>query len=194
MKETSLKDVYNRIEQSSEHEEFVWGSGDLNADIMLIGEAPGKEEIKCKKPFCGAAGANLTEFLKVLDLARDEIFITNACKFRPTKTSAKGTVSNRTTTRTEVSAAQPFLYEEIEIIDPKIIVTLGNTALYAVSGDPKLKIGDVHGKIIPVVIEGKTYSLFALYHPASIIYNRSLKDAYYRDLEKLKSEMRRLKI
>lgn len=189
MKNASLTDIYKKIEKTSEHTEFVWGAGDLNADIMLIGEAPGKEEIKYKKPFCGAAGANLSEFLEALDLKRDEIFITNVCKFRPTKTSAKGTVSNRTPSKAEIKAAQPFLYEEIEVIDPKIIVTLGNTALYAVSGNSELKVGEVHGQIIHIIIIGRKYNLFALYHPASIIYNRSLKNIYYRDLEKLKQDV-----
>lgn len=186
MNEIALEEIYNRIRNGSEHKEFVCGAGNKNAEIMLVGEAPGREEIKSGKPFVGAAGHNLTEFLDVLRLSRDRIFITNVCKFRPTKTSAKGTVSNRTPTRAEVKEAQPFLYAEIKAVDPKLIVTLGNTALYAVSGNPRLKISGAHGKIIPVDIDGTEYKLFALYHPASIIYNRELKSVYYEDLEKLK--------
>lgn len=185
MDKISLNEIYSQIEKNSQYNEFVWGAGDENADIMLIGEAPGKEEIKCGKPFTGAAGANLTKFLNALNLSRENIFITNVCKFRPTKTSAKNTVSNRTPTRAEVKDAQPFLHMEIAAISPKIIVTLGNTALYAVSGDPKLKISGAHGKISHIEIMGTKYELFALYHPASIIYNPSLKSTYYSDLEKL---------
>lgn len=186
MKKAALNDIYKRIADAFDFEGFVWGSGNESADIMLIGEAPGKEEIKSGKPFTGAAGVNLTEFLESLGLKREQIFITNVCKFRPTKTSAKGIVSNRTPNRAEIEAAKPFLREEIKAVNPKFIVTLGNTALHAVSGNPNLKIGDFHGRILRVNIDGGNYKLFALYHPASIIYNRELKSLYYEDLIKLK--------
>lgn len=183
---TDLLKIYDSIKQNSDHTEFVWGAGNIGAPIMLIGEAPGKEEIKSGRPFSGAAGANLDEFLKTLGLERGQIFITNVCKFRPTKTSAKGTVSNRTPTRAEIKEAQPFLYEEINIVNPEIIAALGNTALFALFSDNKIKIGDVHGKILTADIKGKMYKVFPLYHPASVIYNQKLKQTYLEDLLKLK--------
>ncbi len=157
---------------------LVFGSGDVGARLMLIGEAPGKDEIAQGKPFVGKAGQNLSHFLEILQLTREEIYITNVCKFRPVRISAKNTVSNRTPARGEIVQARPFLMEEIELIDPEWVVTLGNIPLQAVRGDAKLTIGHVHGQAIDLGARKH----FALYHPASVIYNRSLLEVYEQDL------------
>lgn len=162
----------------------VPGQGKTDALIMLIGEAPGAEEERQGKPFVGAAGKNLDKFLDVLSINRSDIYITNVVKFRPYKLSEKtGKRINRTPDQKEINVSYPILMKEISLIKPRVIVTLGNTPLRAVSGDKNMSIGDVHGKVMSAY--GST--LFPLYHPASVIYNRKLYDVYNEDLLKLKS-------
>jgi len=161
----------------------VFGEGSMRAGVMLVGEAPGARETELRKPFVGKAGQNLDEFLALLEMGRGDIFITNVVKFRPYKVNEKtGRKSNRPPTREEIALCAGLLSEEIAILDPRIIVTLGNTALRAVLGDQRAVIGDYHGKMTPLGAR----NLFALYHPASIIYNRSLVDTYREDVLELR--------
>ncbi len=178
----SLSKLYQEITAFYPGTELVFGDGDAKASLLLIGEAPGRDEVEQKKPFVGKAGKNLNEFLDVLGLRREQIYITNVCKFRPFKVSAKGTVSNRPPTKQEVLQAQDFLHREIGEIAPRMIVTLGNTPLRAVRNDPAATIGAWHGRPEKVMVNARQYHLFALYHPASIIYNPSLKEVYRGDL------------
>ena len=164
---------------------LVFGCGLKNASVLLCGEAPGKDEVLQGKPFVGKAGANLSEFLSILNIERKDVYITNAVKYRPFKISEKGTVSNRTPSLKELFSERESLLKEISVVCPKIVVTLGNSPLRSVTGDKKITIGDVHGKMIKC----GEFFLFPLYHPASIIYNRSLKDVYLDDLKELKREL-----
>lgn len=162
---------------------IVFGDGRKNAEIMLIGEAPGGEEEKQGKPFVGKAGKNLSEFLERIGLKRENIYISNVVKLRPTKPSPKtGRLVNRPPNREELNFFVPYLHREIKLVNPKIIVTLGNFSLANVLMDKSLVIGNCHGKIT----EKDNMKVFPLYHPASIIYNRSLKAVYDEDLDKLK--------
>ena len=164
------------------HRQIVTGDGFCMSKIMLIGEAPGREEVEQGKPFVGKAGKNLSEFLEILQLKREHIFITNTVKFRPTKTSEFNTISNRTPTEAEIKQFLPYLLMEIKIICPQIIVTLGNTPLRALLGN-NVTVGKLHGALN--YFEDK--KLYPLYHPASIIYNPSLKSVYLKDVENLKN-------
>ncbi|MBR2593753.1 MAG: uracil-DNA glycosylase [Firmicutes bacterium] len=161
----------------------VFGSGKTkNAKILLLGEAPGAKEVETGRPFAGSAGKNLDEFLSILGLRREDIYITNTVKIRPCRVNEKtGRAVNRPPTKAEISAFSEVLRKEISAVSPEIIVTLGNTALQAVSGDDR-KIGDCHGQ----VFRNGEFLIFPLYHPAAVIYRRSLKDEYVKDLEKLK--------
>ncbi len=162
---------------------IVFGEGANNAKIFMIGEAPGGDEEKQGHPFVGKAGKNLSEFLEIVGLKREEIYISNVVKIRPFNISPKtGNPVNRTPNKSEIDFFTPYLMKEIDEIKPDIIVTLGNTPLRAVLEDSKANIGDYHGKIT----EYNDKKIFALYHPAAIIYNRSLKDTYYDDLNELK--------
>ncbi len=164
---------------------IVFGEGNGNAKLMLVGEAPGKQETLLKKPFVGQAGKNLNEFLQVLEINREDIYISNVVKYRPYKTNEKkNTTSNRPPKREEIAECMPYLLEEIELIRPAVIVTLGNVALKALVGDDSVTIGNMHGQMIQ--LENKTSKLYPLYHPASIIYNRSLKEVYNEDINNLK--------
>ncbi len=187
-------DILNRkLKERYPDKGIVLGSGDLDSPIMLIGEAPGSKEVELGKPFVGQAGKHLDEFLEILNIRKEDIYITNSVKFRPTKTNPKtGRLSNRPPTIKEIDDFRDLIYEEVDIIQPKIIVTLGNTSLKSIFND-NTKIGDVHGKLLSVEIRSKEYKVFPLYHPAAVIYNRSLKDVYISDLESLKKEIEKIK-
>ena len=161
---------------------FVFGDGSVSASIVLVGEAPGEQETLLGKPFVGKAGKNLDEFLCITGLRRPDLFITNVVKFRPVKLSDKGRASNRPPTREEISLFRPYLLEELSVIAPRLIVTLGNVPLRAMTGENKTVIGAVHGQ----ALDCEAGKIFPLYHPASVIYNRALKDTYLNDLQALK--------
>ncbi len=192
MKEEKIKALNKRILDAYPDEKLVLGRGNLNSPIVLVGEAPGRKEVELNEPFVGQAGKHLDEFLQVLELDKEDIYITNSVKYRPTKLNPKtGRLSNRTPTAKEIESFRSFLLEEIDIIKPKIIVTLGNTSLKSLF-EKDVKIGDVHGKLISVEIYDNKYNLFPLYHPAAVIYNRSLKEVYLNDLQNLKKELNKI--
>ena len=162
---------------------LVFGEGDENTKVLLVGEAPGGEEEKLGRPFVGKAGKNLDEFITLAGLERKDLYITNVVKYRPTKLSPKtGKPVNRTPDSKEIEDFKPLLKEEIASVNPKVVVTLGNVPLKAVTDNNKITIGDCHG----TVLECNGIKIFPLYHPASIIYNRSLADTYKEDVFKLK--------
>lgn len=166
---------------------LVYGDGQPNSKIVLIGEAPGKNEIEQGKPFVGQAGKNLQEFMEILGIRREDIYITNIVKFRPCKISDKtGRISNRAPTKEEIRTSEPFVKKEIGILEPKLIVSLGNVPLKSLIGDESATIGEYHGKPININFIEKPIVLFPLYHPASIIYRAELKSVYIEDLHKLK--------
>jgi uracil-DNA glycosylase family 4 len=185
---TLIQSVY-----ASREKVVVFGEGNPDAAIALVGEAPGEQETLQERPFVGKAGKNLDEFLEVLGLAREDIWITNVVKFRPVKEHPRtGSLSNRPPTREEVELCFGFLVRELAIIKPKVVVTLGNVALRAVADDRKAVIGERHGKPEEVSKHGLRFRLFPLYHPASIIYNRELASAYAEDLRKLREWLGKL--
>jgi len=178
-----IEELKRKCEKLSE-EVTVFGEGNINAKLILVGEAPGANEVEQKRPFVGKAGKNLDYFLEVLEIKREDIYITNVVKIRPYKINEKtGKKSNRPPNKNEIEKYINILYEEIKIIKPEVIVTLGNFALKAVSEDKNITIGQVHGTINRT---GKGNNIFPLYHPAAIIYNQSLKTTYEEDLIKLK--------
>lgn len=166
---------------------LVFGDGQAQSPVlMLIGEAPGEQETLEGKPFVGKAGQNLTQFLGVLGLSRGDIYISNVVKLRPTKAGKRGGYTNRPPTREEILLFTPWLMREIAIVKPQALVTLGNVALGAFAAKHET-IGQCHGRWRQAVVqppkgENLTLPLFALYHPASIIYNRALADTYQSDL------------
>lgn len=162
---------------------FVPGEGEEKSPrVMMVGEAPGEQETIEKRPFVGKAGKNLNHFLEIVELRREEIYITNVVKIRPTTPGKNGRTKNRAPSKEEVALFHPWLIEEIRLVSPHIIVTLGNTPLKALFQQEAV-IGTVHGKVQDV---GAGYKLFPLYHPAAIIYNRSLVAAYEADLSALR--------
>jgi len=146
----------------------VLGSGDPKADIMLIGEAPGRNEDMKGKPFVGEAGKILDQLLSSIDLRREKVYITNILKCRPP--------GNRNPSREEIEACTPFLDRQIEFVNPWIIVTLGNFATRYILEKFNIKaesIGRIHGRIFN--LKAKNLKIVPMYHPASALYNPRIK-------------------
>ena len=166
---------------------LVHGEGVIGARVMLIGEAPGAQEAQQGRPFVGKAGKNLDEFLAGAGLDRRELFVSNTVKFRPSRVSAAGRTVNRPPTQEEVDIFLPWLKREIALVRPEYVVTLGNVPLRALMGR-NITIGQAHGQFL----ETESVKLYAMYHPASVIYNPALKETYRSDLmrlaERLKAE------
>ena len=152
--------------------QVVPGAGDSKAEIMFIGEAPGKQEDIQGIPFVGASGKFLNEMLSSIGLNRDNIYIANMVKCRPPE--------NRDPDAEELLACSDWLSEQLRLINPKVVVTLGRFGMARFFGDKK--ISQIHGK---VTIEGdKAY--IALYHPAVALYNGSMRDVLSRDFKIIK--------
>lgn len=150
----------------------VPGHGCENASIVFVGEAPGRKEDEQGMPFVGKSGSILSEHLNQIGLNREDVFITNVVKCRPP--------NNRDPEKQEVSACKPYLVQQIEIINPQIIVPLGRYALrHFVDRAPK--ISKIHGQ----TIETAEWTIFPLYHPAATIYNRGLIETMKNDFDLL---------
>lgn len=159
---------------------LVHGEGRIGARVMLIGEAPGEQETLQRRPFVGKAGKNLDEFLQMAELERSDLYVSNTVKFRPTKISAAGRVVNRPPTKEEIQLFLPWLKQEIALVQPETIVTLGNVPLKALMGN-KTVIGEVHGEFR--MADGMR--IYPMYHPASMIYNPALREVYAQDIRHL---------
>ena len=165
-----------------EDKPLVLGDGKKDAPVlMLIGEAPGETEVIKQRPFVGKAGKNLDEFLSLAHLSREEIFVSNVVKIRPTEIGPTGRKRNRAPNKEELALFIPWLMKEIAAVQPRALVTLGNVPLKALVNEP-ITIGDCHG----TWQESKAgVPLFSLYHPASIIYRRALAPVYEEDVLRL---------
>ncbi|HWR22778.1 MAG TPA: uracil-DNA glycosylase [Feifaniaceae bacterium] len=161
---------------SGMHASPVFGQGPNKPYLVLIGEAPGAEETKAGRPFVGKAGKQLDELLQLAGIPRGDVFITNAVKYRPVTVSERS-VRNRTPDKNEIMASLPLLREELLLLRPAYIATLGNVPLFAVltlCGKGRGTIGELHGVPMDVTLGAMQATLFPLYHPAGVIYNRSL--------------------
>lgn len=157
----------------------VPGKGNPNAEILFIGEAPGRNEDQKGEPFVGTAGKILTEALNSAGLSRDDVYITNVVKCRPP--------NNRVPLQEEKESCQPYLSKELEIIKPKIICIMGNTAYASLLNGNSITKN--RGKIIEK--DGQRY--FLTIHPAATIYNQELKSVLKDDIKTLVEMLDRLK-
>ncbi len=149
----------------------VPGEGPENADIMFIGEAPGFHEDQQGRPFVGAAGKFLDELLNTIDLKRKDVFIANVIKCRPP--------GNRDPLPEEVEGCKPFLDQQIELIQPKLIVTLGRFSM--ARAFPKARISRIHGQARK--IGGVVY--YPMYHPAAALHQPSLRRTVEEDMRRI---------
>jgi DNA polymerase len=162
----------------------VFGEGNPNAEIMFIGEAPGKKEDETGHPFVGAAGKFLSEMLFEIKLKREDVYIANVCKCRPPK--------NRDPLPDEIETCWPWLLKQIKIIEPKLIITLGRHSMERfLSGQ---KISQIHGTLIIKKISriGKQ-NFYILYHPAAALYNGSLRQTLIQDFKKISRVLEKIK-
>ncbi len=165
---------------------LVFGEGKTDhPDIMLIGEAPGEQETLKRRPFVGKAGKNLDTFLALMGMEREALYVSNVVKIRPTVTGESGRVRNRAPSREEIALFLPWLMREIEEVAPRALVTLGNVPLRALMGG-NATIGALHGQWHQAK---NGLPLFALYHPAAIIYRRELTQVYESDVLSLRASL-----
>ena len=139
--------------------QLVFGEGNPDSEIYFLGEAPGYWEDQKGRPFVGLAGKLLDELIQSLELKRDDVYISNVVRFRPPE--------NRDPTPEEITAFAPYVDREIEIINPKIIVTLGRFSMGKFL--PGVKISQVHGKIHQVSWHGQETTVVPMYHPAAAL-------------------------
>ncbi len=161
----------------------VIGAGSHDAKIMFIGEAPGKNEAQTGRPFCGASGRVLDELLQSIKMKREDIYITNIVKDRPT--------ANRDPSPEEIRIYSPFLDRQIEIIKPEVIVTLGRFSMDYIMRKFSLEkdldsISRIHGKIFKTKTNFGEIDILPLYHPAVAIYSRTQLPQLKQDFEALK--------
>ncbi|MHA1505657.1 MAG: type-4 uracil-DNA glycosylase [Candidatus Asgardarchaeia archaeon] len=160
----------------------VPGEGNLEPIVMLIGEAPGRQEDIQGRPFVGAAGKLLDENLKKIGISREEVYITNVVKCRPP--------GNRDPTELEIQICSKYLDRQIDLIKPKIIVTLGNhSTKYILEkfGFKHRGISREHGKVYKVDTLYQRFYIMPIYHPAAALYNRGLEGVLEGDFLKLKA-------
>lgn len=162
----------------------VPGAGSADAEILFIGEAPGKKEDELGVPFVGAAGKFLDEMLGTIKLKRDEVYIANVCKCRPP--------NNRDPLPEEVKLCWPWLLEQIKIIQPKLIVTLGRHSMERFL--PNQKISMIHGHAMRRDIEGLGSQVFyTLYHPAAALYNGGMREVLIKDFKRIPKIIAKIK-
>jgi uracil-DNA glycosylase len=173
-----LSDLKCPLKESGRN--LVFGKGNPDAKILFIGEAPGEQEDLRGIPFVGAAGKQLDKLLSLINLSLNDVYISNILKYRPPE--------NRNPSKEEIISHTPYLVEQIKIINPKIIATLGNYSTKFVLADfdvDKMKsiegISVLHGKHISRKINGVEYFVVPLYHPAAMLYKPSLRAELEKD-------------
>lgn len=163
--------------------QLVMGDGNPEADIVFIGEAPGKNEDLQGKPFVGAAGKFLNEMLAQAGMDRSDVYITNIVKYRPP--------NNRDPLPEEKAAFLPYLLKQIAIINPKVVITLGRHSMEYFL--PSQKIGQIHGQPRQISVGDGKIVLMPLFHPAAALYNGGLRQTLIDDFLKVPEIVRQIK-
>jgi uracil-DNA glycosylase family 4 len=156
---------------ASQAQNLVMGDGNLNAEIVFIGEAPGKNEDEQGLPFVGAAGKFLNEMLAEAGMQRSDVYITNIVKYRPP--------NNRDPLPEEKKAFWPYLLKQLQIIQPKVVITLGRHSMEYFL--PDMKISQIHGEAKRIQFGDDKLVIVPLYHPAAALYNGSLRQTLIDD-------------
>lgn len=154
----------------------VVGSGNPDADLMFVGEAPGYHEDQQGIPFVGQAGKLLTRMLEGIGIQRDDVFIANVLKCRPP--------DNRDPRPDEIAACEPHLFRQVRLIRPLLLCTLGNFATRLLSGRPD-GISRVHGCELPLMVGGRRVLLYPLFHPAAALYARATMGTLEEDFARI---------
>ncbi len=167
-------------ELASAATQLVFGDGDPNAELVFIGEAPGKNEDLQGKPFVGAAGKFLNEMLEMIGLDRKNVYITNIVKYRPP--------NNRDPLPEEKEVFLKYLEKQLEVIKPKLVVTLGRHSLNCFL--PDLQISLSHGR--PLRFKGRVF--LPLFHPAAALYNGGMRQTLIDDFAKIPIILKKIKL
>lgn len=174
----------NTCKLKTEATQPVFGDGNPDSDIVFIGEAPGKKEDETGVPFVGAAGKFLEEMLTSIKQKREDIYITNIVKYRPPE--------NRDPLPEEKDACATWLKDELNLINPKLIVFLGRHSMSHFF--PDLKISNAHGKLLRTKLDGiNTEYFLPLYHPAAALYNGGLRQELFKDFKKIPLILKKIK-
>ncbi len=177
-----LVDLYKEVQGCTKcplHEtraKAVFGAGDADAEVMFVGEAPGAEEDRQGLPFVGRAGQLLNQMLGEVGLSREDVFIANVLKSRPP--------GNRDPQPLEIEACKPYLFEQIRLIEPRVVCTLGNFATKLLSGNPA-GITRVRGTTQVHEMGGRTVFLLPLFHPAAALRTPAVKEQLRADFDLL---------
>ena len=171
IKNCKLKDNGNKL---------VFSDGDIDSKIMIVGEGPGQKEDEIGKPFMGEAGLLLNKMLKSIQLDRNKTYITNVVNFRPPE--------NRKPDLSEIQRYKYFLMEHISIIEPKILVLMGSTAMEALFGS-KMKITKERGEWKELIIKNRTYRTIITFHPAYLLRQPEQKKYSWEDLKSIRKEI-----
>jgi len=178
-----LTDVYREArgcprcpELASTRTQVVFGAGNADADLMFVGEAPGAKEDEQGVPFVGAAGKLLDQLLREVGLSRSDVFVANVLKCRPP--------GNRDPLPGEIENCSDYLMRQVELIQPRVICTLGNFSTKLLRGDPT-GISRLHGQAEILVIGARAVRLYPLFHPAAALYTRSLLETLQADFARL---------
>ena len=183
-----LKKQINSIENcnlKNNSQNLVLGDGNINSSIMLIGEAPGIEEDKSGMPFKGEIGELLNKMLLAINIKRNDIYCSYAINFRPPE--------DRKPTSLEVKRYSVFLKEHISIINPKIVILMGSSAMEAVTGI-STKISSERGKWKEVILKNKTYPVMITFNPSYLIRFPENKKYSWEDLKRIRQKIQDLKI
>ena len=165
--------------------QIVFSDGDPGSPIMIIGEGPGQKEDEIGKPFVGDAGILLNRMLEAINIRRGKIYITNVVNYRPP--------NNRKPEPSEINRYSVFLREHINIIDPKILILMGSTAMEALFGQT-LKISKERGKWKELIVNQKTYQTILTFHPAYLLRQPDQKKLSWADLKMIRKKMDEQKI
>jgi len=184
----NLKKQLNSIDNcklKSNSKNIVFGEGNIDSPIMLIGEAPGEIEDKVGNPFKGESGELLDKMLIAINIKRQNIYTSYAINFRPPE--------DRKPTSPEIKRYSNFLKEHISIIDPKIIILMGSTAMEAVTGINE-KISSERGKWKEIILNNNTYPLMITFNPSYLIRYPDNKKYSWEDLKKIREKVKELKL
>ena len=165
--------------------QIVFSDGDSNSPIMIVGEGPGQKEDELGKPFVGDAGQLLNKMFAAINIKRKSVYITNVVYYRPP--------NNRKPEPAEINRYSEFLREHISIIDPKILILMGSTAMEALFGS-KIKITKERGVWKEVIINNKTYIVMITFHPAYLLRQADQKKYSWVDLKEIRKKIDELKL
>ena len=175
----------NNCDLKKNAKQIVFSDGDFNSSVMIVGEGPGQKEDDLGKPFVGDAGQLLNKMLISINIKREKIYITNVVNYRPP--------NNRKPESAEINRYSEFLREHISIIDPKILILMGSTAMEALFGS-KIKISKERGTWKELIINNKTYLTMITFHPAYLLRQADQKKYSWADLKEIRKKIDALKL